>query len=142
MAFNKLSQGGDPRDEQPRGGFNRGAAFSAKAILANSTASILRATDVKGNTAKLHVYGIRANTSRDIRASILLDIEPIAGRGVFGLNPTNIMRLQEIVGDDLGAVVGCVVTVGKFDYGEGFGDGLQIQAVDEPATEPVKGGKK
>jgi hypothetical protein len=137
MAFNKLSSGTDPRG----GGHSVNRGFSAKAALANSTAVILRASDIKGNKAELHVYGIRANTSRDIRASVLLDIEPIMGRSVFGLNPTNIMRLQEIVGDDLSACVGCVVTVGKFDYGEGYGDGLQILSVDEPPTEGKGKGK-
>jgi hypothetical protein len=132
--FNRrMSSGPDPR------GGNRG--FSAKAALANSTAVILRASDIKGNEAELHVYGIRANTSKEIRASVLLDIEPIAGRGVFGLNPTNIMRLSELIGDDLSEVVGKVLTVGKFDYGEGFGDGLQILSVAEPQTEGKKNGK-
>lgn len=129
----RLSVGQDPRGDNSRSG-SRGV-FSAKSALANSTAAILRAVDVKGNEAELHVYGIRANTSRDIRASVLLDIEPIGGRGVFGLNPTNIMRLSELIGDDLSEVIGKIVTVGKFNYGEEFGEGLQILSVEKPKTE-------
>lgn len=131
---NRLSAGPDPRS----GSMPVRRGFSANSLLKNSTASLLKAADVKGNETVIQVYGIRPNTAKGIFADVLLDIEPVNGKGVFPLNTTNIQRLAELIGDDLSEVVGKLVTVGKFDYGGEFGEGLQVLSVDEPKTEGKK----
>lgn len=130
----------DNRGPDPRG---RGETsnFSAKSMLENSTAALLTAKDVKGNACEIHVYRIRHNTNRDIRASILLDIEPVNGKTIFPVNVTNLQRLAELVGDDVGQVVGKIVQLGRITYDD-FGDGWQIMDVMEPKTETAGGKKK
>lgn len=75
-------------------------------FLASESTPFLKASDIKGNTLKIKIIGVREADLKYSGRSLLLDVEVKKEKKAFILNRTNIKRLIALFGLDTKTWIG------------------------------------